>query len=168
MEIRDVLADGFERVRGVVAAVAEGLSRDELAHRPGPQANSIAWLLWHLTRVQDGHVAEIAGREQAWVEEWAARFGMSPDPHDTGYGYTSEQVAAIRPDGPGILVAHHEAVHARTLGYLESADDADWERIIDRRWDPPVTVAVRLVSVLEDDLQHAGQAAYVRGLIRDR
>jgi hypothetical protein len=41
---------------------------------------------------------------------------------------------------------------------------ADLDRVVDKRWDPPVTLGVRLVSVVDDDAQHVGQAAYVRGL----
>jgi hypothetical protein len=37
--------------------------------------------------------------------------------------------------------------------------------VVDASWDPPVTLGVRLVSVISDDLQHAGQAAYLRGMI---
>jgi hypothetical protein len=37
--------------------------------------------------------------------------------------------------------------------------------VVDDSWDPPVTVSIRLVSILADDLQHAGQAAYARGVL---
>src|SRR5690606_964471 len=93
------------------------------------------------------------------------RFGMAADPHDTGYGYTSDQVGTLRPDGPEILLGYFDAVHERTLAYLERVTSEELARVIDRSWDPPVTVGVRLVSVLCDDLQHAGQARYLRGIV---
>ena len=93
---------------------------------------------------------------------------MPPDPANTGYGHSSEDVEAIRPKQPDVLVGYHEAVFARTLEYLETIDAAELDRIVDRSWDPPVSVAVRLVSVIGDSYQHAGQAAYIKGLVERR
>ena len=147
----------------------EGLSADALAFRPDADANSIGWLVWHLTRVQDDHIADLAGRNQAYVEHgWADRLGMHPDPHDLGYGHTSEQVAAVRPDSPDVLLSYFDAVHERTLDYLATVEADELDRIIDYRWDPPVSAGVRLVSVVSDCLQHAGQANYVRGMVKRR
>lgn len=168
METNDVLVDAYGRIRQIVHDVTDGLDAEALAFRPDPEANSIGWLIWHLTRVQDDHVSEIAGREQAWVAEgWAKRLGMEPDASNTGFSHTSDEVAAVQP-GAENLRAYHDAVHERTLTYLETIDAEELERIIDYGWDPPVSVGVRLVSVIGDDLQHAGQAAYVRGLIERR
>jgi hypothetical protein len=76
-------------------------------------------------------------------------------------------VAAIHA-GPDVLLDYHNAVHDRTVAYLNTIDAGELDRIIDVRWDPPVSVGVRLVSVIDDDMQHAGQAAYVRGLFERR
>jgi hypothetical protein len=92
---------------------------------------------------------------------------MEPDASNTGFSHTTDEVAAVQP-GAEDLRAYHDAVHGRTLTYLETIDAEELERIIDDGWDPPVSVGVRLVSVIGDDLQHAGQAAYVRGLIERR
>jgi hypothetical protein len=133
---------------------------------PAPGANSIGWLVWHLTRVQDDHVAEVMGEEQIWIRDgWAGRFGLDPDTHDTGYGHTEEQVGAVRPESAQALIEYYETVHARTREYIAGLGEGDLDRIVDERWDPPVTLGVRLVSVLDDDTQHVGQAAYVRGLL---
>lgn len=169
MQTSHVLADAYGRIREVVRRTVEGLDAEALAFRPEAGANPIGWLVWHLTRVQDDHVSEIAGRPQAWVAEgWAERFGMRPDPTETGYGHTSEQVGRVRPAGPRVLLDYHEAAHRRTLEYLEGVGAAELDRIIDRSYDPPVSVGVRLVSVISDGLQHAGQAAYVRGILERR
>lgn len=166
MEARDVLADAFERIRDGMRRVTEGLDPQALAYRPDPDANSIAWLVWHATRVHDDHVSEIAGREQAWTAGgWADRLGLPFEPTDIGYGHTSEQVATVRPDRPEVLVGYHEAVAQATFAYLETVDAAELDRIIDDSWDPPVSVGVRLVSVINDQGQHLGQAAYVRGMV---
>ncbi len=169
MQTRDVLADAFGRIRQIVERAVEGLDGESLAFRPEADANPIGWLVWHLTRIQDDHVADIAGREQAWTADgWAARFGMRADPNDTGFGHSTDQVAAVRPDGPAVLFGYHDAVADRTLDYLTGIDAAELDRIIDVSYDPPVSVGVRLVSVISDNLQHAGQARYVRGILDRR
>jgi uncharacterized damage-inducible protein DinB len=166
VQTRDVLSDAYGRIREIVHSSADGLDAEGLAFRPEADANSIAWLVWHLTRIQDHHLSEIAGRDQAWTaDEWAVRLGMNADPDETGFGHTSEQVAAVRPAGPQDVLAYHDAVAARTQQYLSTVDDEELDRVIDRSYDPPVSVGVRLVSVISDNLQHAGQAQYLRGIV---
>jgi len=166
MTSADLLLDGFGRVREAVLEAVDGLSADQLAFRPDPGANSAGWLVWHLTRVQDDHVAGAAGTKQAWaVGGWAERFGLPAGSMATGYGQGSAEVAAIRPGSAEVLIAYYDAVHERTLEFVSGLTDGDLPRIVDERWDPPVTLGVRLVSVISDNLQHAGQAGYVRGMI---
>lgn len=169
MDTPQVLTDAFDRIEHEVETAVAGLDGDGLSYRPDADANSIGWLVWHLTRVQDDHVSEIAGLPQAYVEDgWAERLGLVPDTVDTGYGHTPEQVAAVRFDRADEILAYHRAVSARTRAYLATVTSAELDRIIDRRWDPPVSVGVRLVSVISDDLQHAGQANFVRGMYERR
>ncbi len=171
MNSSDVLLDAFGRVPELVHGVLDGLDGADgavdarLTARLDPEANSVAWLVWHLTRVQDDHVADVAGTEQVWTAAgWADRFGLPLDPSDTGYGHNPDQVAAVRADA-GLLRAYHDAVHAETVRFVRSLDDADLERVVDAQWDPPVTLGVRLVSVVGECHQHAAQAAYVRGVL---
>ena len=162
----DLLADAFARIRDNVHGAVDDLSPEELSSRPDGHGNSIAWLVWHLTRIQDDHIAGVAGIEQVWTAGgWVERFGLPFDAGDTGYGHTSDDVAAVQAD-PDRLLSYHDAVHAQTSQYLSTIDADDLDRVVDDRWDPPVTLSVRLVSVVGDDLQHVGQAAYVRGLLR--
>ncbi len=169
MNAIDILLDGYGRVQEAVAQAADGLDADTLNHRLDRDANTIAWLLWHLTRVQDDHVADVAGAEQVWTAQgFADRFALSLPTDDTGFGHSSEQVAAVRVDSPTLLTEYHDAVYEQTVAYLERLDDDDLDVVIDAMWDPPVTLGVRLVSVIADDLQHAGQAAFLRGLVLRR
>jgi uncharacterized damage-inducible protein DinB len=164
----DLLTGGFDHVRDTVQQAVEGLSEDQLAFRPDADANSIAWLTWHLTRVQDDHVADVAGGEQLWTAGgWVERFRLPFDVEAIGYGQTSEEVGQVRAT-PELLTGYQDAVHRSTTDYLSTLSDDDYERIVDERWDPPVTLAVRLLSVLNDTVQHAGQASYVRGLLDRR
>jgi hypothetical protein len=161
----ELLIDGFGRIREIVHEVLDGLDNTELQYRAGPDANSICWQIWHLTRVQDDHVADAGNLGQVWLTAgWQERFGLPLDDADTGYGHSSDQVAVVRAPGD-LLAGYHDATYDQTIEFVQGLTGADMEKIVDRRWDPPVTMAVRLVSVLADDLEHAGQAAFIRGLI---
>jgi Protein of unknown function (DUF664) len=169
MTTAELLADAFGRVREVVHGVVKGLTAEQLSFRVDPEANSIAWLVWHLTRIQDDHVADVARAEQVWTSHgWAERFGLPFDPRDTGYAHRADEVAAVRVESGELLVGYYDAVHEQTIRYVQRLGDADLDRVVDRSWNPPVTLGVRLVSVIADDLQHAGQAAFVRGILERR
>ena len=166
MTSAEVLVDAFGRIREVVGAAVGGLSPELLVVRPEGRGNSVAWLVWHLTRVQDDHVADAFGTEQIWTTAgWYDRFGLPLGPAETGHRHTSDQVAAVRVSSGALLTGYHQAVYERTVALVGQLVDEDLGRIVDVRWDPPVTLGARLVSVIADDLQHAGQAAYVRGLL---
>jgi Protein of unknown function (DUF664) len=163
---KQLLVDAFGRVRELVIDLTDRLTDDIATYRPDPGANSIAWLIWHLSRIQDDHVADLAQVEQVWGE-WRGRFGLPFSKWATGYGQGPKEVAAVRASGD-LLSGYHQAVHDLTLRYLDGITAGELDRIVDTRWDPPVTGAVRLVSVIGDTMQHLGQAAYVRGLAERR
>lgn len=165
MNIAELLTDGFGRVAGVVKAAVEGLSVDQLTAQVGPETNTIGWLTWHLARVQDDHVAEAAELDQVWTTQgWHDRFALPFDDTDTGFGHEINAVAAVRADAE-LLIGYLEAVTAQTRGFLAGLVDTDLDRIVDESWDPPISLGGRLVSVLSDDLQHGGQAAFMRGIL---
>jgi uncharacterized protein DUF664 len=165
MYTSELLTDGFERIREVTLAAISGLSAQQLGRRLAPEANSIGWLVWHLTRIQDDHIADAAGIEQVWTTKgWADRFALPFADSATGFGQSPDEVGALRVSAD-LLAGYFEDVHAQTTNFVTRLQDADLDRIVDDRWDPPVSLGVRLVSVISDDLQHAGQAAFVRGVI---
>ncbi|MFF4505235.1 DinB family protein [Streptomyces sp. NPDC001401] len=165
MHAKDILIDGYSRIQEEVHAAVEGLGPDDLNHRPAVGANSISWLIWHLTRVQDDHVADAFGLDQVWLtQDWEKRFALDLPARDTGYGHSPAKVAKVRVDSAELLTGYYDAVHAQTLDVLRDLSAKDLERVVDPNWDPPVSLGVRLVSVLSDDLEHVGQAAYLRGL----
>ncbi|HYU65997.1 MAG TPA: DUF664 domain-containing protein [Jatrophihabitantaceae bacterium] len=166
MNVVELLEEVFGRIPDEIHIAIDGLSPDDLVAAPAPDANTIGWLVWHATRVQDEHVADLLGREQLWTTgPWPARFGLDGDPGNTGYGHNAADVATVRPESTQALIDYYEAVAARTAEFLALLSDADLDRVVDKRWNPPVTLGVRLVSIADDDIQHAGQAAYVRGLL---
>ena len=165
MEVDGYLVELYGRLPELVHAAVDGLDEDQLRWAPADGANTIAWLVWHLTRVADHHVSELAGVEQQYLSDgWHERFGRGPDEQDHGYGHSAEDVASVRGSATE-LAGYFEAAHARTIDYLQGLTPQDLDRIVDERWDPPVTLGVRLASLVSDCLQHAGQAAYVRGLL---
>jgi uncharacterized damage-inducible protein DinB len=169
MNSAELLADAFGRIREEVHNLLDGLTAEQLAFRVDAEANSVAWLVWHLTRVQDDHLAALAGAEQVWTSEgWYDRFRLPLDAEATGYGHGAGDVAAVRVDSADLLADYHDAVHERTIKFVRQVTDSDLDRVVDRRWDPPVTLGVRLVSVVADDLEHTGQAAFVRGIVLRR
>jgi uncharacterized damage-inducible protein DinB len=166
MTSAELLTDAFERIRAAVHGAVQGLSPAQLAVRLDDQANSIAWLVWHLTRIQDDHLADVAGVEQVWTSGgFAERFALPFDAAATGYGHTAADVAAVTVDSAQLLSDYHDAVHEQTVRFVARITDAGLDRIVDEGWDPPVSLGVRLVSVVNDNTQHAGQAAFVRGIV---
>lgn len=169
MQIADLLNEVFDRLPGLVSSAVDGLTPEQLRWAPAGGANSIGWLAWHLARTQDHHLAELLGRNQVWEGgDWPARFGLSGDDADadnTGYAHSPDDVARVQPEGPQALIDYYEAVAVRTREFIQGLTPERLDEIVDKRWDPPVTLGVRLVSVASDNLQHAGQAAYLRGLL---
>ena len=165
MDTREILTDAFGRINGWVHSAVAELPAEAINFQPDPGSNSIGWLLWHLTRVQDDHVAHLANRPQAYsADGWADRLGLPANDADVGYGHTPEQVAKVRFEKAADLLAYYDAVHERTQQYVDSITADELDRVVDTRWDPPVTAGVRMVSVIDDCMNHTGQAHYVRGL----
>ena len=161
----EVLVDALNRTAEGAEPLLDGLSDDDLVHRPTADANSIAWLVWHIALVQDDHVAGVSELEQVYTAQgYAERFGLPFDDRAIGYGQSSAEVAEVRAPAD-LLLEYLQAVHAQSVGWIETLTEADLDRVVDQRWDPPVTLGVRLVSVADDSAQHLGQAAYVRGML---
>ncbi|WP_211881712.1 mycothiol transferase [Pseudarthrobacter albicanus] len=164
MKSNELLLDAFGRIRDTVAATLEGADDESLVRRPAGNGNSIAWLIWHLSRAEDAQLASAAGLDQVWTSQgFAGRFDLPLPVRDTGYGHSTGQVDAVQAP-PELLVEYYDAVHRQTVEFLKTLGDEDFDRIVDTRWDPPVTLGVRLVSIIADCLQHVGQAAYAKGL----
>lgn len=160
----ELLLEAYGRITDGTREALDGLDHDQLLWRADADANTIAWLAWHLLRVQDDHLSNATGQPQVWLAEgWAERFGLPFEDDAVGYGQSTDEVGEVR-IGTDLLLGYLEAVDSRTKALLSEMTDADLNRVVDESYDPPVTLAVRLVSVLEDDLQHLGQIGFVRGL----
>lgn len=170
--VTDTLVEGFSRTPDLVTRALDGLSEADLIRRVDPEANTVAWLIWHTARMQDGQVTRAqralgsAGADQAWtMAGYADRFGLDVGDDEVGYGMTPDQVAEVKAPAD-LLKAYHQAVNDATVEWLRGLDDTDYDRVVDDNWDPPVTLLARLVSIEQDAVQHLGQAALVRGVLQ--
>ena len=164
---QQLIIDIYERISQVLESALEGLTQDDLNQQPNPDSNSMGWLVWHLTRVQDRAIADLAGEEQLWVKDtWHSRFIRPADPQDVGVGHSQEDLAAFRSPDVQTLLAYHHAVLERAKQYLSSLSQTDLDREIDHPRYP--RVGLRLPPIISDNLQHAGQVAYVRGLLKGK
>lgn len=165
MDTTDLLVDALSRMPGHVRPAVEDLDPDALAWRPAAGANPVGWLVWHLTRVQDAQIAPLLDVEELWTRDgWADRFELPDGANQHGYGWNDDQVGALQPPSAEVLLDHLDAVNARCCELIGGLSDEDLARVVDPSYDPPVTVGVRLVSVIDDAAQHTGQVGYVRGL----
>ena len=164
MKVSDIILDSLDRVHELVPAILDGLSLDDVVWQPDEGSNSIGWLIWHLTRVEDDHMAGIGGLPQLWLPLWHSRFGLPYPPRAHGYGMTSADIAAFCVPSVKLLVDYADAVANQTRQIIATMKPTDFNRIVDSNYDPPVTAAVRLVSVMVETAQHIGQAGFVRGL----
>ena len=170
----DLLVEVLQRIESDLTDVLADVTADELRFRPGGTGNPVGWLAWHIARITDEldlleQIAAIAGAESMWTAEgWVARFGLPVDPFDTGYGHSSEEVDAATCADRQLLVGYARATFQACRELLIRLDDEEWEQVIDCSYRPPVTVRVRVVSVIGDCWQHIGQASYAVGLARSQ
>lgn len=165
MEGTDLIADALGRIQRTLERILPGLTIEQLAYRPSEGSNSITWLVWHLTRVQDHHISDLLDREQEWISGgWHERFGLAADPRNTGFGHDPSDVSAVRANGE-TLQGYYDAVYSRSLELLNSLNPEELDREINEpQYEPLPTVGTRLVSIVNDNTQHVGQAAYLKGL----
>src|SRR5688500_4262608 len=132
-----ICVDFFSRVSDVVHDTLEGIDQTDLVARLNTTSNSISWLIWHLSRVQDHHIASLAGRDQIWVSDgWDNHFGLSFEPDDVGYGHSSDNVGAVQAT-VAQLAGYFDRVHEATCAYVGSIGDDDLDQVVDSAYDPP-------------------------------
>ena len=167
MNSQEMLIEGYNRIPDFLKHVLAGIPQDKLDWRPHPDANSIGWLAWHLVRQHDAQVAALMEVEQIWISQgFHSRFDRPADSGDTGFGQTPDQVAAFKSPETPVFLEYANAVVQRSVAYFQQMSEGELDRELDEPlYTPLPTVGVRLVSILEDSQLHAGQAAYLRGLI---
>ena len=170
MDLRDFIIRSLEEIQEDLKRSVDGLTKEDLMTQPQPGANHIAFMIWHMTRVEDKLLHNLFQcSPQLWESgKWYERMGLPEDPKSTGFGYTAEQVSCFPSVQPHELMDYVEAVRADTLDYLENIDAASLDEKVTA---PPLgEVSIgNLISILVVELaQHVGQIAYVRGLVEAR
>jgi hypothetical protein len=169
VEWRELIVDCYDRLPELVEEVLAGVRTADLDWQPRPGTNPLGWTVWHLTRVQDAQIADLMGEADLWTSDgWHQKFNRPPDHDDSGYGHTPEQVRAFRSPSAKVQLDYLRAVTDRTNRYLASLTPAELDRELDESRQDPPTVAVRIVSIVADCHQHAGEASYIRGLLKAR
>ncbi|MFC2070675.1 DinB family protein [Chloroflexota bacterium] len=171
MEWQQFTISIFNRIAEQMEQVLDGLTPEELNRQPAPGANTIGWLTWHLTRSHDRNMSEIIGKEQLWIEDkWYVRFNRAPDPAETGFGHSVEEMADFRAPDSETVMEYHRAILERIREYISSGlSEAELVReSYSPTFDSTNPVGRRIAGVINDGLQHVGQAAYVRGLIQEQ
>ena len=164
----DLLLDSLGRIREVVNQVLDDTPEGLLGTPPAPGTNTIAWLVWHISRGIDEQVAGVMGYDAVWeAGGWRERFDLPLPADEHGYGMSFDEVLRVQTSARN-LRGYLDAACDAAAGALRTVTDADLDRVVDEQWDPPVTLAVRLVSVIDDATQHAGQAGYASGILSRR
>lgn len=166
MEWHDLLSDGYGRVQDFLEHVLDGLTQDDLDWQPRSDCNSIGWLAWHPTRQHDVQISSLMGEDQLWMsDKWYTKSNRPADHKDVGFGHTPEQVAAFESPNTKTLLGYRRAVLERSKRYFLTLSNTDLDRELNEpRFQPLPTIGVRLISIMDDAMIHAGQAAYIRGL----
>ncbi|MDO4232156.1 MAG: DUF664 domain-containing protein [Lautropia sp.] len=170
MKLQELLIDMAERPRERILGVLDGLTPAQANAFPvealAPSIKSITWLAWHTAREQDLQIADLSGRDPVWISEgWRERFALDlPDDTEDWHHTPAEAAKVVVPDVE-LLRGYLNAATDATIRYLRSLSAASLDEVIDRNWTPPVTRAVRLVSILDDASMHSGQAVYARRLL---
>ena len=113
-------------------AILKGLSEDQARLQPGEGMNSIAWLIWHIARIEDVTMNFlVAGRPQVLDEEsWLEQLHL--DRRDVGTSMNDAEVADISAQiHIPALRAYRVAVGRRTREICRNLQPAEAEERVD-------------------------------------
>ena len=170
MTTLEMLIDVLSRSRERFDRAFDGVTLEQANTRPtpdlAPRTNSLTWLAWHTAREIDLQISLMAGQEFVWFTGGHRERFALPLPDDTqDWRHTPEEAAQVVVDDLSVLTAYLDDAYALATAYLRSLTPETLDDIVDDSWDPPVTRAVRLASVVDDAAQHSGQAIYTRRLL---
>lgn len=167
MQPNSVFLDALTRIRDGFHRHLGDLTPEDLVREPAPP---IGWLCWRATRIWDSNFSRLSGLDQLWIADgWHTRFGMEPNPADFGRGqsHTREQVAAFRPESARLLLDYLDVVYERAQAYVNGmTPEAFDQELNEPQYQPLPTIAVRVVSLIENGWQNLGQVAYLKALHR--
>ena len=156
----------LQRNWDMVSTAVAGVNDDTLASMPNEQSNSIAWLVWHMTRVADRFIhSRFQDTGQLWTDGgWAEKFEMEASADEFGMGWSVEQVAAWPSPSRDVLMGYYDAVNDAARDYINGLDDDGLAHQVPAAA-PGTTMSVAdaLGILVWDNIVHGGQVAYIRG-----
>jgi hypothetical protein len=165
MTMNEFIEDALNKEQEYLSGTVEDLTPEDLVWRPGPEANPIGWILWHMIRVEDFWFQFFIQREsELWEKEgWHEKFGLPT--RDNGFGHSQEQVTNFPALDLGELLKYGEQVRSGTLTYLRGLGPDDYA-VVPRERQPDMTVGAVFRQVIGELYQHQGHIAYIKGLLR--
>ncbi len=167
MSFKDAVRSGLDEYLTGLHRALDGLTPEELRWQANADSNHIAWLVWHMARVENGWISRARGTEQIWVTgEWAQKIGFGHDANDSGYGWTMEQVAGMPEVSVDDLLAYYSDVRNRTFAELDEMTDADMSATYTHPRMGDRSIAWIFGHIIVEESQHLGQIAFIRGMQR--
>ena len=162
MDAKEFALEALERARAVTMIAIDGLTPEHFHWRPNPTANSIAFLLWHISRVEDRFTSDLRNMEEIWLtEEWHKKFAVAIS--ENGIGWGPEQIQDFRP-AIELVVSYLQRVRNISLETISRLNISQFkEQLTPSR--PDFTVANTLQTIVYHENHHQGAIGYIRGLI---
>lgn len=170
MDVKDFILHSFNESESALTKAVEGLTQEELIRQPQPGANHIAFILWHMVRVEDWFFHYMFQHvPQLWESErFYDKMNLPEDPRITGFGYTAEQVSSFPYVQLRDLMAYSKAVRAETIHYLHNLDSTKFDEIVKSRLFGEVSIGHLISHLLVELAQHIGQIAYIREIVKEQ
>ena len=161
-----ILSDMLEMSDSLVRRALEGLTDADLIKRPSDQDNTIGWLMWHKTRVEDIAFADASGEEQFWIsDKWHEKFGMEPNPGQMGFRGFARTSDEPRVQERKTFSATPTPFGRARLRCWRASRPRTSTRKSPPRWARPSKSGTTSGRVAADNIQHGGQICYLRGFI---
>ena len=165
MILNEFIEDALAKEHEFLMEAVNDLTPEEMAWRPGPEANPINWILWHMLRVEDMWIQFfIHNQPEIWERDgWHQKFGLPT--RDNGFGHTPEQVAEFPTLDLRDLLDYGVSVRHATLAYLKGLSPEDYD-VVPRERRPEMSVGAIFRQITGEFYQHQGHIAYLKGLMR--
>ncbi|WP_163654843.1 DinB family protein [Listeria sp. PSOL-1] len=133
---------------------------------PAPLIKSVTWLIWHTARELDYQISDLNKSQPLWLSQgWKEKFGLDLPDDTEDWHHTPQEAAKVIVSDKAILLDYLNASIDFTTSFLNTLEEESLDEIIDANWDPVVTRATRIVSIIDDAVMHSGQAVYTRRLV---
>jgi len=165
MEAKELLLRSLEESQGYLTKALDGLTQEEAAWTPREGCNSIAFIFWHLIRVEDIWINRVLrGEKQVYeAEDWPKKLGTPAG--ESGYHYTMEQLQAWPVPRIELLQGYADSVREQTLTFLQSVTAGKLSEIANPDQSPDTTGAI-LSHLITEIALHVGQIDYLCGVVR--